>query len=110
MQKTNSQLVKNKFIFLAFCILIFHIVVCKAETSDYCSVNNILYRDIDEADSDTCIQSKCRLDVYSPTKKTAQYTLIFFHGGGLTSGQKFTPGKLQDKNLNIVRIIITNLI
>ena len=80
----------------------FRILVCNAESSDYSSVNNILYREVEDADSDTCIQSKCRLDIYSPTKKTAKYTLIFFHGGGLTSGEKFIPGKLQDQNINVV--------
>lgn len=67
----------------------------------YKTETDILYRDGDLDDYST---SRCRLDVYYPTKKSGKPfpTIVWFHGGGLKAGSKRIPQPLQDKGVIVV--------
>ena len=45
---------------------------------------------------------RCRLDVYHPAHATGCATVVWFHGGGLTSQERFLPEALKGKGLVIV--------
>jgi acetyl esterase/lipase len=46
----------------------------------------------------------CILDVYFPTDKSDFPTVVWFHGGGLTSGKRSIPTELKEKGIAIVTV------
>lgn len=50
------------------------------------------------------MQSRCLLDIYYPEKSDGFQTVVWFHGGGLTSGEKFIPERLKNKGIAIVAV------
>ncbi len=66
----------------------------------YKTDTNILYR-TDGTPTDY-MQQRCRLDVYYPADKKAFTTVVWFHGGGLTGGEKFIPAELKEKGIAVV--------
>ncbi len=67
----------------------------------YKTVENIDYRAEDPNDY---AAERCMLDLYYPTDKPDFPTLIWFHGGGLTGGQKHIPTELMNKGLAVVAV------
>ncbi|WP_195654782.1 alpha/beta hydrolase [Bacteroides sp. 1001136B_160425_E2] len=53
-------------------------------------------------EKDSYMQERCRLDVYYPANKKDFSTVIWFHGGGLTGGNRELPEELKNKGLCIV--------
>jgi acetyl esterase/lipase len=49
-------------------------------------------------------QERCKLDIYYPTNKKDFATVIWFHGGGLTGGEKEIPKALQEKGLAVIGV------
>jgi acetyl esterase/lipase len=47
---------------------------------------------------------RCKLDLYYPTDTKNFPTVIWFHGGGLTSGSKAIPDQLKDKGIAVVAV------
>ena len=45
--------------------------------------------------TDAYVQEKCVLDIYQPDSKEGMPVIIWFHGGGLTSGKRYLPGELR---------------
>jgi acetyl esterase/lipase len=45
---------------------------------------------------------RCKLDLYYPENCKGFATLIWFHGGGLTGGEKFLPEMLKEQGIAIV--------
>ncbi len=45
---------------------------------------------------------RCRLDVYCPDDKPGFATVVWFHGGGLTGGNRSVPAGLQEQGLAVV--------
>ena len=62
----------------------------------YLTEENIAYRTPDEA--------KCRLDIYYPENKQGFDTVVWFHGGGLASGERYIPGELKGQGLAVVAV------
>lgn len=61
---------------------------------------NLLYR---TGDSLTAYErERCRLDVYYPKNREGFATVVWFHGGGLTGGQRFIPAALKEQGLAVV--------
>lgn len=50
------------------------------------------------------VQKKCLLDVYYPANKTNFTTVVWYHGGGLTVGDRELPRELQGQGLCIVGV------
>lgn len=44
------------------------------------------------------------LDVYYPEHKKNFTTVVWFHGGGITGGEKFIPAELKEKGLAVVAV------
>jgi acetyl esterase/lipase len=45
---------------------------------------------------------RCRLDVYAPTPRKPFPTVIWFHGGGLTQGERSIPLPLRNQGIAVV--------
>lgn len=67
------------------------------------SLTNILYRD-DNAQLDDYARERCRLDLYVPEGKRDFPTVVWFHGGGLTGGNKSIPARLKGQGVAVVAV------
>ncbi|MDH7912613.1 alpha/beta hydrolase [Winogradskyella sp. SYSU M77433] len=74
------------------------------EVTTYQTKENIGYYDESISDSDDYIQERCVLDLYYPKKEENYATIIWFHGGGLTGGNKFIPESLKEKGVAVVAV------
>ncbi len=63
---------------------------------------DILYRNGVSDTQDTCILGHCRLDIYYPVGKNGFTTVVWFHGGALTQGEKYIPENLKEKGIAVV--------
>lgn len=61
--------------------------------------SNISYYGEKETDKS---KERCRLDVYVPTTEKGFATVVWFHGGGLTGGDKQIPNGLKEKGFAVV--------
>ena len=67
----------------------------------YGLLNNIAYA----ADSsDEYARERCVLDLYYPKGVKDFSTVVWFHGGGLTEGEKYIPQELKDKGIAVVAV------
>ncbi len=57
-----------------------------------------------EAQSDEYIAERCKLDIYYPTNKENYSTVVWFHGGGITSGNKHIPEKLMEQGIAVIAV------
>src|SRR5690606_9438709 len=65
-------------------------------------VEDIGYRGNDA--DDAYAKERCVLDVYYPENKKGFPTVVWFHGGGITGGEKFIPNELKEKGLAVVAV------
>lgn len=70
----------------------------------YVLKQNILYRDQTVSRLDEYMLERCRLDLYYPSGLKGFPTVVWFHGGGLTSGEKSIPAPLQKKGMAVVGV------
>ncbi len=73
-----------------------------APANAYRLVENIPYRE--GAGGDAYMKERCRLDVYHPTTAPGFPTVVWFHGGGLTGGQKSVPKAMQEQGVAVVAV------
>lgn len=66
----------------------------------YKTETNILYRSTGQLTD--YMRDRCRLDLYYPAGTNTFATVLWFHGGGLTGGQRFVPLALKDKGIAVV--------
>jgi len=87
---------------LFFMLLFLVSVVVGTAQTTYKTESNISYRTGDNLDAYQ--KERCKLDVYVPEKSEDFTTVVWFHGGGLTAGEKSIPERLKNKNLGIVAV------
>ncbi len=68
--------------------------------TDYKLETDVLYRS--EEGLDEYQQERCRLDVYAPVNGQKFATVVWFHGGGLTGGNKSIPEGLKRRGIAVV--------
>ncbi|MCS3529833.1 alpha/beta hydrolase [Chryseobacterium sp. JUb7] len=73
-------------------------------SQNYNTVNNIHYYDEKTNRSDVYINERCVLDLYVPKDVKNFPTVIWFHGGGLTGGQKEIPEALKNKGIAVIGV------
>ncbi|AQQ09956.1 Lipase 2 [Sedimentisphaera cyanobacteriorum] len=71
---------------------------------NYKTETNILYRNPAQAEADSYIKQRCRLDLYYPDEEGVFPTVVWFHGGGLTGGNKYIPTQLKEKGVIIAAV------
>ena len=116
----NSNLIWKKSIYsnysvslklLLFTTLIFACSFLKVQTvelqekeTEYATVENINYRSEVESAKDEYMEERCKLDIYYPANEKGFTTVIWFHGGGITTGNKHIPEKLKEKGIAVVAV------
>ena len=70
-----------------------------AQNADYKTLTDIPYYREDIRQKDRYINERCRLDIYFPAKKKEFATIVWFHGGGLTGGNKELPEALKNEGI-----------
>lgn len=83
-------------IFVLFSIPLF--------SQEYSTTQNVHYYDEKTNKSDAYINERCVLDVYVPKNVKNFPTVIWFHGGGLTGGQKEIPEGLKNKGIAVIGV------
>jgi len=83
--------------------------VTRAQTGDYTLLQNIPYYEETTTKNLTTevenyINERCRLDVYFPADKKGFPTVVWFHGGGLSGGEKSIPEGLKNKGVAVVAV------
>ncbi len=71
---------------------------------EYITKTDIPYYSEVVRNADEYIKERCFLDVYYPDGKKDFSTVVWFHGGGLTGGQKFIPEELKDQGICVVAV------
>jgi acetyl esterase/lipase len=92
-----------KVILLSIIIFSSNVILISQET-EYETIQNVQYYSESEASGDKYIVERCVLDIYYPKKTENFATIIWFHGGGLTSGNKFIPNELKNKGVGVVAV------
>lgn len=84
--------------------LFFSNIVLFAQESEYSTKLNIQYYSNAENNNDEYIAERCLLDLYYPKNIKNFPTVVWFHGGGLTGGNKFIPNQLKNKGIGIIAV------
>lgn len=70
-----------------------------ASAQNYAIEKDIPY----SANTDTYSSERCKLDVYHPSgNQDAKPVIVWFHGGGLTGGERFIPNELKESGYVVV--------
>lgn len=80
--------------------LIFSLLcICFCAFAQYKIVENVSY----SPDTDSYALERCKLDIYYPEKTDSLLpVVVWFHGGGLTGGEKFIPEELKESGMVVV--------
>lgn len=94
---------------LIFTAMLLAAAAATGQAADISTVSNgyALERDIAYTpgeDLPADIRQRCRLDIYHPTDKPGFTTVVWFHGGGLTSGERFVPDELKRQGVAVVAV------
>lgn len=74
-----------------------------AAGDEYATEEDVLYR-ADDGGLTEYQQERCRLDVYHPLAVKGFATVVWFHGGGLTGGNKSVPERLKGQGIGVVAV------
>jgi len=89
---------------ICFLLFLFLNLSVYAQESGYILKTNLEYYSDSINKSDSYIKERCVLDLYYPKDSMGYSTVIWFHGGGLTGGQKEIPNALKEKGIAIVAV------
>jgi acetyl esterase/lipase len=89
-------IMKKKLIFI---LLLLPVIATFSQTT-YRTINDIPYRD----SNDSYAKERCVLDIYYPENTQDFATVIWFHGGGLTGGNKFIPEELKNNGMAVIAV------
>jgi len=89
-----------KYFFLVLYFNGAHQLTAQILTDEAQLLTNLSYR---QGTDDAYTLERCVLDIYLPGT-TDFATLVWFHGGGLTSGYKFIPEGLKNQGIAIVAV------
>lgn len=94
-------MIRYFFVFIIFFIVD---VTLSAQPGEYVTDTNIHYYPEATNKKEAYINERCILDIYYPKKQKGFATIIWFHGGGLTGGNKEIPEALKNKGYCIVGV------
>jgi len=92
-----------KNILFTICLILFGMVAF-TQGGEYETILNIPYYPESFNQSDDYIIERCILDIYYPKNIKDFATIVWFHGGGLTGGNKAIPGALKEEGVCIVAV------
>jgi len=89
---------------LLLALLILCGILAFTQKPEYKTQLNIPYYNESINKSDSYINERCVLDIYYPENTKGFATVVWFHGGGLTGGEKEFPKALKEKAVCIVAV------
>ncbi len=92
----------TKFSILLLFIAFFGSIV--AQDIEYTTLSDIPYYAEEVRQQESYMDERCLLDIYYPVNKKGFSTIVWFHGGGLTGGNKELPEALKNKGLAIIGV------
>jgi acetyl esterase/lipase len=92
---------KKNFVFLIF---VTSILTTFAQNKEYILKQNISYYESPSNKPDEYQTEKCVLDIYYPKNVNNFPTVVWFHGGGLTGGEKEIPLALKNKGICVIGV------
>ncbi len=87
----------------ALAVILFVVGAARGQTSGpggYRLEKDLPYRE--GLDLSDYARERCRADVYFPEAGTNLATVVWFHGGGLTEGNRFIPAGLKNQGIIVV--------
>lgn len=75
-----------------------------AQNTSYTTDVDIKYYQDSINKSDAYISERCVIDIYYPKNTSSFATIVWFHGGGLSGGEKEIPEALKQKGIAIVGV------
>ena len=75
-----------------------------AQETTYRTQTDIPYYSEQVRKANVYIDERCKLDIYYPTNKKGFATVVWFHGGGLTGGNKEIPEALKNNDFCVVGV------
>lgn len=87
---------KSRAVLMAIALL----VGIASAAQEYATVSDIAY----SAKTDAYARERLKLDVYYPKGETDSPVVVWFHGGGLTGGNKEIPRQLRNRHLVVVGV------
>ncbi|MGN7722113.1 alpha/beta hydrolase [Chitinophaga sp. 22620] len=85
--------------FALFWLILTAIPAFSQDTAAYLQKNNLAYRTGRQTDY---MKERCVLDVYYPVKAANAPVIVWFHGGGITGGNKSIPAELKRQNVIVI--------
>jgi acetyl esterase/lipase len=70
----------------------------------YSTVSDIAYYADSLCTKDAYVAQRCVLDIYYPQNVKNFLTVVWFHGGGLTGGEKHIPEELKEQSFCVVAV------
>jgi len=75
-----------------------------AQKTEYTIKSDISYYPESICKKDKYINERCKLDIYYPVNVSKFPTVVWFHGGGLTAGNKEIPEGLKNKGICVIGV------
>lgn len=88
---------KNKI--LPILLLIISTSMVLGQSAEFKIATDISYKTGDDYENE-----RCMLDIRTPEKPGSYPVVIWFHGGGLTGGNKYFPGELMNEEMVLVAV------
>jgi len=88
-------------------VFIFLLALCinsDAQEVQYKTLENIPYQSSELMLADAYVNERCLLDIYYPPSEPGFPTVVWFHGGGLSGGNKYIPEELMEKGVAVVAV------
>jgi acetyl esterase/lipase len=80
-------------------------ITVSAQKTTYSEDDNVPYYSETECRQDAYLAERCRLDIYYPVAQAKKFaTVVWFHGGGLTAGEKEVPIELKNREFAVVTV------
>lgn len=97
---------KAHFLKVVLLALVTHGLIAQnvKEKVDYKTDTNVQYYSPEAIKDDKYMQEICVLDFYYPTNIKDYPTIVWFHGGGLTAGERSIPEYLKNKGVAIIGV------
>ena len=92
-----------KYFFL-LAILLAQWTHSEAQEAGYITRENIPYYSVEPGQTDQYMAERCMLDIYYPQFVKGFPTVVWFHGGGLTGGNKSIPEELKGEGVAVVAV------
>ncbi len=93
----------NSKLFL-LCLVLLGNFLLIAQNNEYKIISDVPYYSQITIEQNGYIKERCLLDIYYPKNINNFPTIVWFHGGGLTGGEKEIPFALKEKGFAVVGV------